>query len=465
VTPRATHPRPPAVRALGLALGLTLAAPPARAQAPAYPQDRDPLQTDSVPLTAPDPAAAKIASEQAPTVTVRLRLVEAVPGGLQDLPAAALAGARLALEAAHEPGAARLTTGVVPGQSLAVAPGVWIARLEVPGYLPLAVQQFALPGASESTWTLQLARPQVAVDLRLSPPRRARGATLRLIASDRSPPPVVERRILGPTTTVMLTTGTWQLAVDSPRYQANRVLTITARQGPIDVVLNKRARLSPPPRFTRDKKFMLGVLASFAATYAIGVGLILGGSARASRIADRNDALLEAEGLDPTSDARPDPAALARIDAAYSTRSYHRDLRVVSDLSIAGVHVALGGLGAALAVLPVALGSRRRAAYIEIGVGAAFLAGGSAWLATHLRRRDELLAPDATRVTKAQFEHLTGSQIGASMLTGAGIGLVTFSTLALLVANKRRKAIRSDKVRLDAAPGPGLVGGAIRADF
>ena len=106
MTPRATHPRPPAIRALGLALGLTLAAPPARAQAPAYPQDRDPLQTDSVPLTAPDPAAAKIASEQAPTVTVRLRLVEAVPGGLQDLPAAALAGARLALEAAHEPGAA-----------------------------------------------------------------------------------------------------------------------------------------------------------------------------------------------------------------------------------------------------------------------------------------------------------------------------------------------------------------------
>lgn len=555
------HPRP-ATRALGIILGLALAAPTARAQSPAYPPDRDPayppdrdpayppdrdpLQTDGQPLADPDvppelvlpPVAAmlqaqrlaragrhleaallyeslwasssdlrlgyhaareralaghhavalrhfqrvlelgttlseptrahlasKLASERAQTRTVRVRLVESVPGGLQDLPPAAFAGARLIVEAAHEPGVAVLTVELGPGELLPLDLGAWVVRVEVPGYLPLAVQQTLDLAVADPTWQLELMRRPVAVDLRFSPPNALRDATLRLTATDRSPPPVIERPLTGPRTTVMLTTGPWQLEVGNLRYQATLPLTITPRQGPIDVVLRKRSRPADP-RFTRDKKLVLGVLGGFGASYLVGIGLILGGASRESRAEKRNDALLTAEGLDPKKDVQPDPAALARIDAAYPTADYHRDMKLASTLNMAGVHVSIGGIGAAMAVLPVAMGARKRVAYIELGVGAAFLAGGSAWLATFLKHRAEVLAPDARRITKSEFDHLNITQLGVSMVNGLGIGLVTFSLIALIVDTaKRRRADRAPRFTLDSGPGPGLVGGSLRARF
>ncbi len=406
--------------------------------------------------------AAKISSEQSQTRTVRLRIVES--GGLQDLPASALVGARLALEAAREPGVDLLTEDIVHGHLLSLDIGHWILRLEVPGYLPLVVQQTVDPSAGEQTWLFELARRPVAVDLRFSPPGALRHATLRLTAGDRSPPPVIERPLTAPTTLVMLTTGPWQLEVSSPRYQASLALTVTPQQGPIDVLLSKRPR-SDAPRFNRDKKLALGVLLGFSASYVVGISLILGGSSRENRVEKRNNELLTAEGLDPEENNRPDPAALARIEAAYPTADYHRDLRISSGLGMAGVQVSIGGLGAAVAVLPVVLGARKRAAYIELGIGAAFLAGGSVWLASYLNKRATALAPDARRITKSELDDLSLRQLGASMITSVGIGLFTFSALALIVdAAKRRKADRRP-FTLEPGPGPGQVGGSLRARF
>lgn len=130
------------------------------------------------------------------------------------------------------------------------------------------------------------------------------------------------------------------------------------------------------------------------------------------------------------------------------------------------MHVAIAGVGAALSVLPVALGARKRVAYIELGVGAALLGGGATWLTAFLsNRRAGLLAPDARRVTNSEFDQLSGAQLGASMLTGAGIGIVTFSTVGLIVdAALRRKAERR-RFTLEPGPGPGHVGAGLRARF
>jgi hypothetical protein len=269
---------------------------------------------------------------------------------------------------------------------------------------------------------------------------------------------------MSPTLRMIVTSGTWRLEVDTTRYQARQDLTLTPQSGPIDVLLSKRPR-SDAPRFNRDRKFALGVLAGFGFSYLVGIGLILGGSSRENRVEKRNNELLTAEGLDPEQDISPDPAALARIEAAYATADYHRDLRISSGLGMAGVQISIGGLGAAVAVIPVVLGARKRAGYIELGVGAAFLAGGSVWLAAYLKNRATALAPDARRITKSEVDDLNLRQLGASMLTSLGVGLVTFSALALIVdAARRRKADRR-RFTLEPAPGPGQVGGSLRARF
>lgn len=407
-----------------------------------------------------DHVSAQIASERAQARTVRLNLVEAVPGGVVNLPAEALAGAMLTLEIAR--GVDLPPEPLVPNSLISLDLGVWIFRLDVPGYLPVT-GQLTVDGTSEpALQTLELVRRPVDVLLRFSPARAGRGTLLRLTATDRYPPPVLEREVTGPTHQVTMTAGAWEISASHGRYSALQRVTILPQQGPIDVTLIKSADL---PRFTRNKKLMFGVMGGFAAAYIVGIGLLLGSSARESRFDDRNDALLEAEGLDPKKNVRPDAAALARIEAAYSTREYHHDLVGVSNLKMSGILVSITGVGAAMAVLPIAIGARKRAAYIELGVGAALLGGGATWLAFFLKRRAELLAPDARRVTSSEFDHLTGAQLGASMLTGAGIGLVTFSAVGLIVdAAKRRKADRK-RFTLESGPGPGQVGAALRARF
>jgi hypothetical protein len=408
--------------------------------------------------------AAHTTRERAQTRQVRLRLVEAVPGGVQDLPTNTITGARLILESAPEPGDQRFTQGLVLGEPLALDPGPWILRLEVPGYVPIAVQQTVDPAAGEPTWTLEFERPQVSVLLRFSPPKAGPPMNVRLVATDRSPPPVFEQVAMSPTLRMIVTSGAWRLEVDTTRYQARQDLTLTPQSGPIDVLLGKRPR-SAAPRFNRDRKLALGVLAGFGFSYLVGISLILGGSSRENRVEKRNNELLTAEGLDPEENRPPDPAALARIEAVYATADYHRDLRISSGLGMAGVQVSIGGLGAAVAVIPVVLGARKRAAYIELGVGAAFLAGGSVWLASYLKNRAAALAPDARRITKSELDDLSLRQLGASMITSVGVGMVTFSALALIVdAAKRRKADRQ-RFTLDPGPGPGQVGGSLIARF
>lgn len=410
-------------------------------------------------LMARDHVTAQVASEYAQTRQVRLRLVEAVPGGVVDLPIDARRGAQITLELAR--GVDLPTEALVPGASLPLDLGTWNFRLEVPGYLPLTGQLIVDGTVEPPLRTLELVRRPVEVLLRFSPARAGRGADLRLTATDRFPSPKLERHVTGPTIQVTMTAGPWELEANNGRYRALQRLTITPQQGPIDVELRKSAE---PPRFTRDRKLALGVLGYFTASYIVGIGLILGGASRESRIEKRNDALLTAEGLDPEKDTQPGAAALARIDAAYPTREYHHDLKVTSDIQGAGIQVSFAGIGAALSVLPVALGARKRVALIELGAGAALLTGGSVWLAHFVKTRAERLAPDARRITSSEFDRLTLSQLGASFFTGLGASLVLFPALALIVdAAKRRKAPR--RFTLEPGPGPGLVGGSLRARF
>ena len=79
---------------------------------------------------------------------------------------------------------------------------MWLIRVELPGYAPVAVQQRLEPGPGERVWELQLTRRLVALELRLGPPRALRRATLRLTASDRPGLPPIEAPVAGPRTTV-----------------------------------------------------------------------------------------------------------------------------------------------------------------------------------------------------------------------------------------------------------------------
>lgn len=407
-----------------------------------------------------DHVTAKLAEERAQTRQVRVRLVEAVPGGVVDLPPAALAGSTLGLTPADRP-TDYLGFTPIPGDPIGLDVRAWHLSVAVPGYLPRELDQSVEPGGETSTWTIELVRRPVEVLLRFSPARAGRGTQLRLTATDRYPSPILEHRATGPTTRVTMTAGLWELEASNGRYRALQRLTIAAQQGPIDVDLRKSG---DPPRFTRDRKLALAMLGGFSASYVVGIGLILGGASKGSRIEKRNDALLTAEGLDPKADTQPDPAALARIDAAYPTRDYHRDLRATSRLQGAGIQVSFAGIGAVLSALPVVIGARKRVALIELGAGAALLTGGSVWLAHVVKTRAERLAPDARRITNSEFDKLTLGQLGASLLTGVGASLVFFPALALIVdAATRRKAQR--RFTLEPGPGPGLVGGSLRARF
>ena len=111
-------------------------------------------------------------------------------------------------------------------QEVRVDRGAWQVLAEGPGFLPSRAR-FVAAGEAELAWEVVVTRRQVAVDLRFRPPRALRKARLSL-RSDESGA-LIERELPGPTLTLMLAAGSWQLAVEAPRYRALPALTTSAR--------------------------------------------------------------------------------------------------------------------------------------------------------------------------------------------------------------------------------------------
>ena len=125
---------------------------------------------------------------------------------------------------------------------------------------------------------------------------------------------------------------------------------------------------------------------------------------------------------------------------------------------------AFAGIGALIGSIPAFTGSKRRFGYINLGVSAAMLGGGIAWMTAYAAKSDALLSPTdpAERVTDEEFSALVGHRLGAGFLLGVGGGLFVETTLVFLIDRRRRR-----RYGYGAAPllGPGLAGASFQGRF
>lgn len=390
---------------------------------------------------------AQIAAERALTTPIRVQLALA-PG--RPAPPAEVATAKISLTLEGTLGQGPPATISWQGtatQEVRVDRGAWQILVECPGFLPSRAR-FVAAGEAELAWEVIVARRQVAVDLRFSPPRALRKARLSL-RSDESGA-VIERELLSPTLTLMLASGPWLLNVEAPKYRAAQALVVAADRGPIEVVLTKRPREDHPGRrLERTPKFAYVAAGLLGAGYIAGVGLLLGAANRSTRIEDRTEKLL----MDPTVD----------LEAVYPTAEYHRDLRRITDLGTSGAFIAMFGIGSVVGVVPMLLKARRRSSAIELAVGAAGLGGGAALLASYYQRRDAVLGrtDPEHRLSVDSDDPFSGQRIGGAMLAGMGAGMFLFSAALLIHDTARHKR------GLSAAPlvAPGLAGLSLRGRF
>jgi hypothetical protein len=273
-------------------------------------------------------------------------------------------------------------------------------------------------------------------------------------------------------TTLRLDPGPWTIHIEVPGYlpisrlqradpgPGERVwhIVLVRKDPPPQVVQVEPPPPPPPPRLSKDPKLTIGVGAFMGVSFYSGIGLSLVGANRETKAEERNTELLLAAGGEK--DVPPDDATLAALEADYPTAELHRDIRRAASLQTAGPVVMTAGLGMILGLLPSLFESKRRAAHIELGVGAATLVGGSVWMAYYIRRLDARLAPTAP-ANRVDSSGLGGHRVGASMILGMGIGLTIGTSLLLLTDHLRHRRRARTTLRLV----PGLTGLGVRGEF
>lgn len=412
----------------------------------------------------------RFAAEKARAVTVTLRLHPGPEGTTRELPSDLISRTKVVIETI-DPGLAgspfRLTIDPQQLHEIYLDPGTYDVLVEVHGYRPQR-HRWVLKAAAEPTaaWDLFLEPERVVVDLRIKPEKAFRGRkqrrSLKLTQSGVSEPMVVERDDIDPSETVVLTPGAWNFRIDTPRYYTDYNVQITPQTRNLDVYLNKRS--ADAPRFDRRRKALLSAGIFMSASYITGIGLILGGTARENRIEEGYTEALVDLGVDLESEEPLDDATVAAAEELVPTAEYHKDLRVAANLQTAGVVTAFAGIGALIGSIPAFTGSKRRFGYINLGVSAAMLGGGIAWMTAYAAKSDALLSPTdpAERVTDEEFSALVGHRLGAGFLLGVGGGLFVETTLVFLIDRRRRR-----RYGYGAAPllGPGLAGASFQGRF
>jgi hypothetical protein len=330
--------------------------------------------------------------------------------------------------------------------------------------LSLALLGASGPARAQGPMTVARRVRPALVDLRFAPERLLGGATLRITPTDPGLGAAIQRQIVGPTMTLSLPPGQYALEVSARRHQARVLLDVTPGMRPVEVQLQRRSR-SYPSEFRTDRRLVNGLGAAAVIQLLAGAGVLIAGTARQSIALRRNESLLMDALVDAAAPDPGQPTGLALVEATYSTARYHRDLSRAMTLGAVGGGVMMAGLGAAIAVVPVANRTRLRAAYIEMGVGAAFAAGGATWLAFFERDRSTLRsATDPTdRVTTSDLRRVDAARVGGSMLTGLGIGMVVFPAIALLTNGIKRR--RDPTARVTPYMAPGQAGLSLHGRF
>lgn len=399
---------------------------------------------------------AQLAQAKSRTSAVRLRLVDRRTG--QPLPPHLLAQTPIVVRAMSPTAGTRPAEFTLPaydGSPLWLDPGPWSVQVRPPGYRPVELRRSPLWGAGEETWDVAVAPEQVPVTFRVSPTRALRSATLTLTPTGGQAQPLT-RPLDRAESTVVLTGGPWQLTVTARRHEAQQFFVATPNMAPLPVPLRRKPRPSGRS-FERNEKYLITAGAFTLAEILVGAGVSLAGSVIRQRAHDRNETLVQRAIVDDaTGDADGKPA-LDQVESSYATADYHGDIRRGMNFEAAGIAVLMSGAVTLLPAVTVAERARLRAAYIELGVGAAALGGGAAWLALAVRDRAERLAVDdpTRRVTEVELRPKLGHNVGAAMLTGVGAGLVLFSSVALIseAARRRRRGTASLRAAPLAAPG------------
>lgn len=381
----------------------------------------------------------RLAAARDQLVAIRIAAVEGVGSAARPIPPDVLARASLRLEpvgGAADPGTV-ITLPDYRGDEVFVDRTPVVVHLAIPGFMP--VSQLRSASGGETTWSLVVARQKVTVDLRFSPEKAIRGARLKIQSTDGTGAPGVDQALETPALTVSLTTGNWQLEVAARRHEALTSLVVTPGMRPVPVTLQRRGRPGGQ-EFAASSDVVAAVLGGgFVLTAVTGLGLVIAGQVKESKAQRRNEDAIHEALL--AADERGD-SALDRVEEAYPTAKLHRDVDRAFNLTTAGAVVIMASLGAALAGFTVSSRVKRRAAYLEMGVGALLAGGGAAWMAYAIKRQDDLLAPTDPegRVTWSGMRAVNGHRAGAAVLLGAGMGLVLFPALALIgdAAHQRR---------------------------
>jgi len=250
--------------------------------------------------------------------------------------------------------------------------------------------------------------------------------------------------------------GTWEVSATAPGFKPfNQVITLTRGQETAaftlpmtsDAPVVAAPKLPPEPANTdvvpkRVRMRMAGGLnASGLPIFVTGLGLAVYGSNTYDR-AINSDAS-ECSSADDNFNCRNDTIKAIRLRTA--------------GLALVGTATGLfvTGLTAEFDVKP-------RVWYAELGTGAALLVGGASWLAatnSGLNRelRVDGAAPD-WETSVPNIDRSTNQRLAAAMFMGTGIGLVTGSTVGLLVRKryeKRSKPLKNARLSPFAPIGGG----------
>lgn len=355
--------------------------------------------------------------------------------------------------------ARRSRSGLALLLSLALAGVSGPARAQEP-IAPTNFPQQAGPPA----WTPP-ARP-VLVDLRFSPHRALRDGVLRIAPQQANLPATSERPIYGPTMTLSLPPGVYMLNVSARRHEANLSLEVRPGMYPVEVTLQRRkTSRGDAPRFINNDPLVASIGGVGLISLLAGAGLVIVGAVREGKANRRNEDLLMDALVDAAAPTPKDPTGLALVEDSYATETYHRDLSRAMTLSVAGGAVAMSGLAGALTSVVAGNRLRHRAAYVQMGFGAALLAGGAVALAFFERDRKAMLTIDdpALRFTRSDRRTLDATAVTGSLLTGLGVGLLLYPAVALIGDKMKRR--RTGATAFAPYMGPGQAGFSLRGEF
>jgi hypothetical protein len=239
------------------------------------------------------------------------------------------------------------------------------------------------------------------------------------------PTEVAPQRTQAATTRWGLVPGTWTLRATGPRFMAEpRTLEVV---GPTTVAVTLRR--------TREDKARIAVS---AATGGAALGLLIGGLVGGVRGGKEYRA---AAGSFGTSGVDMDAAASAALVGIKHEST--------------GAIAASSGIGAGIAAATIAADAHERLLGAEIGVGAALVVIGLAWLIPAKRKyyRDAVAMAEEDaewKVDRAFLDDHRRPELAAAALLGLGAGVAAGAAIGMIT----RVALRPGKSRRKASVGP-----------